>query len=222
MAVESNADVNAKNRELRIKASANGGDGKFTAASALHGCYCYSNNCRGHRAGFGCSECMRKYSDGETPTDRGPGVCRFDCVICNCDCKCVFQEHNRQKIAVGIAREKTRLERQGKAAKKSGRSNPSPKETGRSAWTQLILTEIQNHNVREHQHTNARSSHELLQDVSTLSAIDAYSNPGMVADANVSRGLRTLVPLSGPVNYRAEDGSKRAMTLVAAKAMERQ
>ena len=104
MAVESNADVNAKNRELRTKASANGGDGKFTAASALHGCYCYFNNCRGHRAGF---------------TDRGPGVCGFDCVICDCDCKCVFQEHNRQKIAVGIAREKTRLERQGEAAKKS-------------------------------------------------------------------------------------------------------
>jgi hypothetical protein len=83
------------------------------------------------------------------------------------------------------------------------------------------MTEIQNHNVREHQHIDARSSHELLQDVSTLSAIDAYSNPGMAADANVSRGLRTLVPLSGPVNHRAEDGSKRAMTLAAAKAMER-
>ena len=223
MAVESNADVNAKNRELRTKASANGGDGKFTAASASHGCYCYSNNCRGHRAGFGCSECMRKYSDdGETPIDRGPGVCGFDCVICACDCKCVFQEHNRQKIAVGIAREKTRLEGQGKAAKKSGRSDPSPEETGRSAWTQLILTEIQNHNVQEHQHIDARSSHELLQDVSTLAAIDAFSNPGMAADTNVSRGLRTLVPLSGPVNYRADDGSKRAMTLAAAKAMERQ
>ncbi len=55
-----------------------------------------------------------------------------------------------------------------------------------------------------------------------MSAIDAYSNPGMAANANVSRGLRTLVPLSGPVNYRAEDGSKRAMTLAAAKAMEHQ
>ena len=111
-------------------------------------------------------------------------------------------------------------EGQGKAAKKSGRSDPSPEETGHSAWTQLIMAEIQNHNIREHQHIDARSSHELLQDVSTLSAIDAYSYPGMAADANVSRGLCTLVPLSGPVNYRAEDGSKRAMTLAAAKAME--
>ena len=113
-------------------------------------------------------------------------------------------------------------EGQGKAAKKSKRSDPSPEKTGRSAWTQLIMTEIQNHNVREHQHIDARSSHELLQDVSTLAAIDAFSNQGMAADANVSRGLRTLVPLSGPVNYRAEDGSKRAMTLAAAKVMEHQ
>jgi len=134
----------------------------------------------------------------------------------------VFQEHNRQKIAVGIAREKTRLEGQGKAAKKSGCSDPSPEETGHSAWTQLIMTEIQNHNVREHQHIDTRSLHGLLQDESTLSAIDAYSNPGMAADANVSRGLRTLIPLSGPVNYRVEDGSKRAMTLAAAKAMDHQ
>ena len=85
------------------------------------------------------------------------------------------------------------------------------------------MTEIQNHNIREHQYIDARSSHDLLQDVLTLSAIDAYSNPGMAADANVSsRGLCTLVPLSGPVNYRAEDGLKRAMTLAAAEAMERQ
>ena len=66
------------------------------------------------------------------------------------------------------------------------------------------MTEIQNHNIQEHQHIDARSLYELLQDVSTLSAIDAYSNPGMAADANVSRGLRTLVPLSGPVNYRVD------------------
>jgi hypothetical protein len=73
MAVESHADVNAKKCELRTKASANGGDGKFTAALALHGCYCYSNNCRGHQAGYGCTECKRKYADGKHLIDRGPG-----------------------------------------------------------------------------------------------------------------------------------------------------
>jgi hypothetical protein len=43
MAVESQADVNAKKHELRTKALAGGGDGKFVAISALHGCYCLLN-----------------------------------------------------------------------------------------------------------------------------------------------------------------------------------
>jgi len=105
MPVESRVEVNAKNRELRTKASENGGDGKFKAISALHGCYCYHNNCRGHEQGYGCTECKRKAADGETLIDCGPGVCGFDCVICDCDCKCVFQEHNRGKIGIGILQE---------------------------------------------------------------------------------------------------------------------
>ena len=52
IAVESQADVNAKNCKLRAKASAGGGDGKFIAASAHQGCYCSLNNCRGHQGGY--------------------------------------------------------------------------------------------------------------------------------------------------------------------------
>ena len=56
MAVESQsqAGVNAKNSELQTKASAGGGDSKFKALLALHGCYCCSNNCRGDQGGYGC------------------------------------------------------------------------------------------------------------------------------------------------------------------------
>ena len=54
MAVESQADVNAKNCELCAKALTGGGDGKFIAASAHHGCYCLLSNCRGHQRGYGC------------------------------------------------------------------------------------------------------------------------------------------------------------------------
>jgi hypothetical protein len=64
MPVESLTDVNAKNREQRTKASANGGDGKFNAVSATHGCYAYFHNCRSHVAGFGWDECERKVSNG--------------------------------------------------------------------------------------------------------------------------------------------------------------
>jgi len=118
MAVESQTDFNAKNRELRAKASAGGGDGKFSVALALHGCYCSLNNCRGHQGGYGCFECVRKAEDGEVPVDRGPGVCGFDCVVCDCDCRSVFMEHTRQKISTGVEWEKKRLEE----VKKSGKT----------------------------------------------------------------------------------------------------
>jgi hypothetical protein len=60
---------------------------------------------------YGCTEFLRKAADGETSVNRDPGgVCRFDCVICYCDCKCVFMEHHRMKIATGIVREKVQLE----------------------------------------------------------------------------------------------------------------
>jgi hypothetical protein len=215
MAVESQAGVNAKNRELQTKASADGGDGKFKAVSALHGCYCYSNNCCGHRGGYGCTECMRKAADGKTAVDHGPGVCGFDCFFCGCDCKCVFMDHNRQKIAARIVREKVQLEKQGNTSK-SGGSDPSPEETGRYAWTQYIMTEINNQNVRENQHVDGRSPDELLQDVATLAVNDAYSNPIMAAMANVSWGLQKVIPLTGLVKYCTKDGSKRPMTLAKA------
>ena len=48
MAVKSQADVNAKNRELRAKASTGGGDDKFIAASAHHGCYRVLVFCNGN------------------------------------------------------------------------------------------------------------------------------------------------------------------------------
>ena len=72
------------------------------------------------RGGYGCCfECVRKADeDGEVPVDRGPGVCGFDCVVCDCDCRSVFMEHNRQKISTGVEREKKRLEE----VKKSGKT----------------------------------------------------------------------------------------------------
>ncbi len=142
MPIELHVEVEVKNCELHTKASLNGGDNNFKAVSALHTCYCYFNNCCGHEQGYGCTECERKAVDGETPNDRGPGVCRFDCVICNCDCKCVFQEHNRDTIGIGIVREKKRLEE--KEDSKCGKDNPSPEEMGAFAWTQFIVTEIKN------------------------------------------------------------------------------
>jgi hypothetical protein len=57
--------------------------------------------------------------------------------------------------------------------------------------------------------------------MATLAAIDAYSNPIMAANPNVSRGLRKVIPLTGLVKYCAEDWSKRPMTLAKAIAAQK-
>ncbi len=122
--------------------------------------------------------------------EQGPGDCGFDCKFFTCNCRCVFQEHNRQTICIGIGREKKSIEGQGRNG-----SNPSPAEMGSMVWTQFIMTEIQNRNVCEHQHVDGRTSHELLQDFSSLALYDVYSDPLMASDANVTRGLRKSMPL---------------------------
>jgi hypothetical protein len=128
------------------------------------------NNCRGHKQGYGCGyESVRKAADGERPNDRGPGTCGFDCVICSCDCCCVFQEQFRQKIAVGAMREKKRQKEQAAIMSKNGgtRSNVSAEEMGRMARMGYIISAIENNNVLEHQHTNCCSNDEIIQDIGT-------------------------------------------------------
>ncbi len=47
-------------------------------------------------------------------------------------------------------------------------SNQSQEETGVTVWTQLIMTEIEIRNNTEDQHIDGGTSHDLLQDISTL------------------------------------------------------
>jgi hypothetical protein len=208
MPVKLQAKMNAKNHKQRTKASANGGDEKFNAVSAIHGCYAYFHNCCGHVAGFGCKECERKVAKSVVAWERGPGVCGFDCKAYACDCWCVFQEH---KIRRGL-RSKGNLKHS---------SNPSPAEMGAMVWTQFILTEIENRNVHEHQHVNDRTSHELLQDISSLASYDAYRDPLMASDANVTRGLHKKILLSAPSQYCCTDETTKPMTLAQAMAAEK-
>ncbi len=170
IAIKSQADVNAKNCKLCTKALARGGDGKFIAISTLHGCYCLLNSCHGHQGEYGCFDCIRRVADGKTLVERGLSVCRFDCMVCDCNCRCVFQEHNQQKIATGVMREKKRLE----DAKKidSGGCDALPEATKRTAWTKFVMLVIVNCNVCESQHVDSCSSHEQLQDVTSLAACD--------------------------------------------------
>jgi hypothetical protein len=214
MPVELQANVNAKNRKQCTKASAYEGDIKFNAASANHGCYVYFHNCHGHVASFGCDKCEKKVTNGEVAWEQGPGVSSFDCKVCACDCRCVFQEHNQQKICIGIRREQKRIEEQERNS-----SNPSLAELGAMVWTQFILM---NRKVLEHQHVDGRTSHELLQNIPSLALYDVYSDLLMASDANVTQGLQKNMPLSAPpLQYRCVDGTTKPMTLAQAMAVEK-
>ncbi len=143
--------------------------------------------------------------------EQGLRVCGFDCEVCACDCQCVFQGHNWQKICIEIGRDKKRIKEQGKNG-----SNQSPAETGATVWTQFIMTKSQNRNVREYQYVDGRTSHELLQEISSLSLYDVYTDPLMALDANVTQGLQKNMSLSASLQYCCMDGTMKLMTLAQA------
>jgi hypothetical protein len=217
MPVELQANMNAKNRKQHTKASVNEEDGQLNSVTTTHGYYAYFHHIRSHVAGFGCNKCERKAANGVVARDQGLGICGFDCKVCTCDCCCVFQEHNWQKICVGIWREKKRIEEQG--ISKRG-SNPLPEETGATVWTQFIMTEMENKIVHELQHIDGCTSHELLHDIISLASNNVDRDLLMALDANVTRGLQKKVLLSS-LRYCCADGSTRPMTLAQAMAVEK-
>ncbi len=91
---------------------------------------------------------------------------------------------------------------------------------GRHGWS-TFFSAIENWNVREHQHINNHSTSKLHQDCGTLAAIDAFLDPTMVSDANVGRGLKTVIPLSRTVHYCAVDGMTRPTTFARAMAAKK-
>jgi hypothetical protein len=74
-----------------------------------------------------------------------------------------------------------------------------------------LISALENRNLREHQHVDGRSTAKLHQDCATLAVIDAFLDWTMTSDANVSRGLLTVIPLSRTINYHAVNGTTRPM-----------
>ena len=212
MPLESDAKVNAEQAEARAKATASiaaGGDGKCKMRSAKHGCFGFSHDCEGHDDGYGCSSCEKMAVGGiVTPVDKGPGVCKFECPICDSDCAAVFMEHNRQKIATAIMKQKEKEKSRG-----DGESDPSPEVEGRNIFMEFALDRIDNHTLRERQNANGRTSGEIANDATTLAALDMSSNRMLAANSNVGRGLAQVVPRSNTVIYRAEGGTTVPMSL---------
>ncbi len=107
----------------------------------------------------------------------------------------------------GVMQEKARQKEQDAMTKNCAKS-------GRTAWVGFIMSAIENLNVSEHQHVNGYSNNKRLQDVTTKAAMamDAISDPLLVSNANICRGLQKAILLSKTVNYQCADGTMRPMT----------
>jgi hypothetical protein len=142
-------------------------------------------------------------------------------MVCDCNCWCVFMEHNKQKIATGVMQEKKRLEDAKNSGIDSGGGDASPEATGWTAWMEFVMLVIENCNAWESQHVDGCSSDKQLQDVASLAAMDAYLDLMMVQDANIIWGLKKVIPLLQNVNYLAANRTTRPMTLARAMAAEK-
>jgi hypothetical protein len=102
-----NAHANATNAARQKQAQADN-EKTFEGVSAKVGCYCFRLDCNGALDGKGCFKCMELYDKGVVPQCMEQGYCGFlDCDICKhnkedrgCQCQVIFDEHNRQKIAL--------------------------------------------------------------------------------------------------------------------------
>jgi hypothetical protein len=210
MPLESDACVNAEQAKTRAIATASiaaGGDGKCKMRSAKHGCFGSWHDCEGHDDGYGCPSCEKMAAGGiVSPVDKGPGVCKFECPICASDCAAVFMEHNRQKIATAIMKQKEK-------SSGDGESDPSPEVEGRNIWLDFALDRMDNHTLRERQNANGRTNVEIANDATTLAALDMSGNRMLAANSNVGRGLAQVVPRSNTVMYRAGDGTTVPLSL---------
>ena len=98
----------ADNETSCAAATTAGGDGTFVGKSSKHGCFCHVIHCHGLTTGGNCPDCVVKVKNGYVPAIVGPGECPFDCAMCRCMCKVVFEEQHRHTIAIAIEKERTR------------------------------------------------------------------------------------------------------------------
>jgi hypothetical protein len=211
MAIESKTAINKINKDRRLESQEVGGNGKFKSVSAKHACYCAIQNCQGDENGSGCEKCESLASKGVLPVDRGPGICGFDCNTCPCVCRVVFMEHNRQKIATGILREKKRLE----DGLMKVDNNPS---AGKERFIDLLVGNVENRVLLVRQENDNKSRSAIFQDASSLAAMDTYSEPSIASDPIVRRGLQAAIQRSSAVNIRDGNGSTLPMTIAQARA----
>ena len=115
-----------------------------------------------------------------------PGVCRFDCDVCQFSCQCTFVENKRHTIANGLKKNAMK--------NKPIEIRESQREGGRSLFFDYVRNSLDNYSIQEIQDVDSRSEFEVVTDIATKTAIDISSHTAMQCNPNVMRGLQEIIP----------------------------
>ena len=98
--------------------------------------------------------------EGELSADAvEPGICRFDCNVCQCSCQCTFVENKRHTIANALKKNAMKY--------KPIESRESQREGGCSLFFDYVRNNLDNYSIREFQDVDSCSEFELVNDIAT-------------------------------------------------------
>lgn len=220
IAVQNQCDVAASNKVARNALLKSGKT--IIADKAYHGCYCYQFNCYGKPNGVGCHACVEKANKG-VPFAGGtlPGMCPWNCELCNCNCAVAFQYHHQ--ITIINSRQKALMKEQenGKEilAPTAAVSTVSQKaELGRSSIVQCVGDLIDYHTFNELEEVQLDGAFDckvVEQNALSKTANDITAMQGSIQYASL--GLQKMFP--APAEIRKMMPTKPPNSISQAKRM---
>jgi hypothetical protein len=173
---------------MQGSAEADGGDGRFEPLEIKVGHYCFDQKCYGDESGIRCWWCVKLATEkwGDVPDEIEPGVCRFNCSICKCNCQATFEEskHNQilngqwKNVDKGTPIKMAELKRKG----------------GWLLFFDYVKNNLDNYSVQEFEQVDSRSENEVIQDIFTNISIDVLHNISIQCNPNIMQGLQGTIP----------------------------
>ena len=220
--VENLAEVNAQ----VARAVANNPAKKAIMKSPRHGCYCYQFDCKGGDIdGDGCFLC-EQLAAAKVPAKEGASEwCLWDCPICNCSCKCTFENDKRYTIQDSL---RAMARQQDAEAKKTGKGNSvgsSSSSADNRNSGDLFLDRLAVHRDTSRKHEemsnrrkevfknsddaeaemesvgsdNGEDEDDREQNIESRAAMELFHDPLIRCNPNVSRELQKFIPLTRDV-----------------------
>ncbi len=115
-----------------------------------------------------------------------PGVCRFDCNICKCNCQATFDQSKCNQISDGLR-------------KNAEKAKPivlleSWREGSCSLFFDYIKNNLDNYSVQEFQEVDSHSKNEIIKEIFEKTSINVLNHNLMQCNPNVMQGLQGIIP----------------------------